>query len=314
MHIFGTHLPTFFPSVLRLSLWLAIIVVIFVPLERLFAVHPQKVLRKGIVVDLIYYFLSGLLPTMLLSAPIALLAWIVRYFVPAGILEATAAMPLWGRVLAGLVAGEVGYYWGHRWSHQIPYLWGFHSIHHSAKEVDFLVSSRAHPVDMVFGRFCGIVPIYVLGLGGPLGTEGSLVPIIVTLIALAWGFFIHANLRWRFGPLEWIVSTPAFHHWHHTKTGPINRNYASTLPWLDWVFGTHYLPRNAWPAAYGIEAEMPASLVEQLAYPLFTQPSVPGQPASGVLNPEIRSDASLDEDSVPPAKIEALVTSHSAQR
>jgi hypothetical protein len=128
-----------------------------------------------------------------------------------------------------------------------------------------------------------------------------------------WGFFIHANLRWRFGPLEWLISTPAFHHWHHTLNGPINRNYASTLPWLDWIFRTHYLPSDAWPEAYGIKAEMPESLVEQLAYPLFMQPSVPRQSASGVLNPEIRSGASLGEDSVTPAKI-ALVTSDSTQR
>ncbi len=127
---------------------------------------------------------------------------------------------------------------------------------------------------MVFGRFCGLVPIYVLGLGGPVGPAGSLVPVLVTLFGTLWGFFIHANLRWRFGPLEWLITTPAFHHWHHTLTGPINRNYASTLPWLDWIFGTHYLPRDEWPAAYGIEAKLPDSLAGQLAYPLRAEPAV----------------------------------------
>ena len=131
------------------------------------------------------------------------------------------------------MAGEVGYYWGHRLSHEIPFLWDFHAIHHSAEEVDFLVNSRAHPVDLVFGRFCALAPLYALGLGSRSGARGSLVPVLVTLMGLVWGFFIHANLRWRFGPLEWLVTTPAFHHWHHTRTGPINRNYSSTLPWLD---------------------------------------------------------------------------------
>ena len=101
-------------------------------------------------------------------------------------------------------------------------------------------------------------------------------PVIVTLISTVWGFFIHANLRWRFGPLEWFISTPAFHHWHHTKTGPINRNYASTLPWLDWIFGTHYLPKE-WPDSYGIDSEMPESLIGQLAYPLNPNPLAPSQ-------------------------------------
>lgn len=264
--------------IVRLAAWLTILVVIFVPLERLFAAHPQKILRKGIVTDLGYYFLNNLLTAMLLSMPVALLAWVLHNVVPGGFLAAMAALPLWSRAIIGFIAGEIGYYWGHRWSHEIPFLWRFHSIHHSAEHVDFLVNSRAHPVDMVFGRLCGLVPIYVLGLGSPIGPEGSVIPVLATLIGTVWGFFIHANLRWRFGPLECLVSTPIFHHWHHTLSGPINRNYASTLPWIDKIFGTYYLPRNEWPTAYGIEAKLPDSLAEQLTYPLRKQPTVPDIP------------------------------------
>jgi sterol desaturase/sphingolipid hydroxylase (fatty acid hydroxylase superfamily) len=256
--------------VLRLSAWLAILVVIFVPLEYLFAAHPKEIWRKGIVTDLGYYFLNSLVPAMLLSVPAAMLAWTANRVIPGGFLAVMAGLPLWARVIAGLIAGEVGYYWGHRWSHEIPFLWRFHSIHHSAEHVDFLVNTRAHPLDMVFSRFFGLVPIYALGLAGPVGAIGMLVPVIVTLIATTWGFFIHANLRWRFGPLEWLISTPVFHHWHHTLSGPVNRNYSSTLPWVDRIFGTHYLPKE-WPTAYGIETKLPETLVGQLAYPLRRQ-------------------------------------------
>ncbi len=137
------------------------------------------------------------------------------------------------RAVAGFVVSEVGYYWAHRWGHEIPWLWRFHSIHHSAEEMDFLVNTRAHPFDMAFSRFAGLVPMYILGLAEPIRTEGSVVPILVIFVSVGWGFFIHANLRWRFGPLEWLVATPAFHHWHHTKRGPINRNFSANLPWLD---------------------------------------------------------------------------------
>jgi Fatty acid hydroxylase superfamily len=138
-------------------------------------------------------------------------------------------------------------------------------------EVDFLVNTRAHPLDKVFGRFCALGPLYVLGQGSPAAGSSTAVPVVVTLISTVWGFFIHANLRWRFGPLECLISTPAFHHWHHTKTGPINRNYASTLPWLDRIFGTYYLPKE-WPDCYGIDSDMPHSLIGQLAYPLNPNP------------------------------------------
>jgi sterol desaturase/sphingolipid hydroxylase (fatty acid hydroxylase superfamily) len=287
----GQHFYSFLIDIVRLCLWLTILVVIFVPLERLFAAHPQKILRKGIGADLGYYFLSSLLPALLLSAPLGVLAWAVYRAVPGSLLEATATLPLWARALAGLVAGEVGYYGYHRLSHEVPYLWRFHSIHHSATQIDFLVNTRAHPVDMVLSKFSALVPIYVLGLGGPLGAAGSMVPIVAVLTGTVWGFFIHANLRWRFGPLEWLMSTPAFHHWHHTLAGPTNRNYASMLPWLDWIFGTRYLPRKDWPAAYGINAKLPDSLTGQLAYPLYARPALPGPPKAAKQSPQIAVDA-----------------------
>ena len=220
------QLAAILTDVARLCAWLTILVVVFVPLERLFAAHPREILRKGIGTDLCYYFLSSLLPAMLLSVPIGMLAWAVRRFVPEGLLATTAAWPFWARALAGLVAGEIGYYWGHRWSHEDPFLWRFHSIHHSAEHVDFLVNTRVHPVDMVFSRFCGLVPIYVLGLGGPVGPANSVIPLLVTMIGTIWGFFIHANVKWRFGPLEWFISTPA----STTGTTPPRPSTGTTPP------------------------------------------------------------------------------------
>jgi sterol desaturase/sphingolipid hydroxylase (fatty acid hydroxylase superfamily) len=271
--LLGPHVHPMLIEIFRLSIRLTILVAIFVPLERLFAAHPQRLLRKGIVADLGYYFINSLAIAFLLSIPLGLMAWVAHRTIPGSVLAATAALPLWARVVAGLVAGEIGYYWGHRLSHEVPFLWDFHSIHHSAEEIDFLVNSRAHPLDLVFGRICGLAPLYALGLGGPLGASGSLVPFLVSLMGLSWGYFIHANVRWRFGPLESLVSTPAFHHWHHTRTGPINRNYSSILPCLDWIFGTYYLPPKELPEAYGITAKMPDSLFGQLAYPL--NPPIP---------------------------------------
>jgi sterol desaturase/sphingolipid hydroxylase (fatty acid hydroxylase superfamily) len=304
-------MPQLLIEIFRLSASLAILVAIFVPLERLFAAHSQKVLRKEIWTDLGYYFLNGLLLTLLLSVPIGLAAWALHRVVPAGLLETVAAWPLWGRVLATLVASEVGYYWGHRLSHTIPFLWRFHAIHHSAEQMDFLVASRAHPLDLVFSRFCALVPIYVLGLAVPANLKSSQLPILVTLVTFAWGYFIHANLRWRLGPLEWLISTPGFHHWHHTRSGPIDRNFASTLPWLDWLFGTHYLP-NELPAEYGIKARMPDSLTEQLAYPLFPQPPALGPPEPAAVA-EIRPDAITGDGPMAGATREALTASESVK-
>jgi sterol desaturase/sphingolipid hydroxylase (fatty acid hydroxylase superfamily) len=135
--------------VLRLSLWLLMLAVIFVPLDRLFALRPQKVFRKAVAVDLGYYFLNSLLTGLLLSAPLALVAWGAHRVVPGSVQTTVAAWPLWPRAPAALLVGEIGFYWGHRWTHEIPTLWRFHSIHHSAEHLDFLVNTRGHPVVFV---------------------------------------------------------------------------------------------------------------------------------------------------------------------
>jgi sterol desaturase/sphingolipid hydroxylase (fatty acid hydroxylase superfamily) len=258
-------------QILRLGAWLAILAVVFTPLERLFALHPKKIFRKAIATDVGYYFLNSLVPGLLLSLPMAFVAWSAHRMLPAGLISVVVALPLWARLAAGMVVGEIGFYWGHRWSHEIPLLWRFHAVHHSAEEVDFLVSTRAHPVDIVFSRICELTPMYVLGLASPIDFKGSLVPIIATVIGTFWGFFIHANVRWRFGPLEWLVSTPAFHHWHHTNDGPayINKNYATMLPWVDWVFGTLYLPKDKQPERYGIDQPVSPVLFGQLVDPFL---------------------------------------------
>ena len=255
-------------SVASLSAWLAILSLVFVPFERLFTLRAARVFRPQIATDVAYYFLNNLLPNLLLIVPVTLLAWGLHWLMPGRYLHAMAQIPGWPRVLAMLIVFEVGAYWGHRWSHEVPFLWRFHAVHHSAEHMDWLVNTRAHPIDMVFVRLCGLVPIYVLGLTRTAHGNADVGSFLVVLLGTVWGFFIHANIHWRLGPLEWLVATPAFHHWHHTNDENRDRNYATLLPVMDRLFGTLHLPARAWPPNYGIDDSMPAGLHRQLLYPL----------------------------------------------
>lgn len=249
-------------DVLRLVAWLTFLAAIFVPLERLFAQRPARIWRAQTGVDLGWYFINSLLPAMILSLPIALVARLTSGF---GFHGWVQALPLWLKLLLAIIVNDFGAYWAHRWQHRSPFLWRFHAVHHSAEHIDWLVNTRGHPADMVLTRMAGLLPLYVLGLASP-GAD----PLVawVMIAGTIWAFLIHANVRWRLGPLEWLISTPAFHHWHHTNCEHRDRNFAALFPMIDRVFGTLHLP-GQFPTIYGIDGHVAPTLSGQLLDPLF---------------------------------------------
>jgi sterol desaturase/sphingolipid hydroxylase (fatty acid hydroxylase superfamily) len=270
------HLYRLVLSIAALSGWLILFGIIFIPLERLFYLRRQRVFRLGFLTDIGYYFLNGIVPGLVLSLPLAAAAWVGHRMMPPGVTATYTNWPLGLRLLTALVVAEVGLYWGHRWCHEIPILWRFHAVHHSPTQLDWLVNSRGHPVDFIFTRLCGLFPLYVLGLGNPIEGDPGAIPVMVMLIGPAWGFFIHANVRWRFGPLEWLIATPAFHHWHHANdsVAVLNKNFAPMWPWIDLVFGSLHLPANRQPLAYGTESAVDTNMARQLIEPFAKPPAM----------------------------------------
>ncbi|MEY2882970.1 MAG: hypothetical protein RL490_694 [Pseudomonadota bacterium] len=260
--------------VFRSAVSLALMIALFAPLEYFFAQRASKRFAPGWLTNLGWYFLNGLTAVFILGPPTALLAASVHAIIPAAVTGAAAALPLWAKMIAAMIVGEIGFYWGHRLSHEIPFLWRFHAVHHSAETLNFLVNTRAHPIDMVFTRLCGLALLYATGLANPVGPNAGLIPALVLFVGSLWSFFIHANVRFRLGFFEEILSSPAFHHWHHSRNDHIDRNYASMLPVMDRVFGTFYLPRH-WPAEYGTDTVVPTSLVGQIIAPFVPERKVP---------------------------------------
>jgi sterol desaturase/sphingolipid hydroxylase (fatty acid hydroxylase superfamily) len=79
---------------------------------------------------------------------------------------------------------------------------------------------------------------------------------------------VHANLNWTFGPLRYVLVSPVFHRWHHSREVR-DKNFSSTFAIWDLMFGTAYMPAGASPKAYGVDdKEMPEALWAQIAYPL----------------------------------------------
>ena len=134
-------------------------------------------------------------------------------------------------------------------------------MHHSIREMDWLAANHLHPLDETFIRSVAVLPLYALGFGRV--TLGAFL-VVITLQAI----FIHANVRWNFGVLRWVIATPQYHHWHHAREPQAyNSNYAGEFPALDALFGTLYLPADRWPAQYGVDDTQPDGYLRQIAWP-----------------------------------------------
>ena len=250
----------------RSNLLIAFIVLfcVFTPLEKLFAVRPQKVFRRGFGTDMVHFAVTNVLigvVFVVLLTPAILLVRHAGALPTAGFIHAE---PLWAQIVEAHLLAELTHYWAHRATHQTGVLWRFHKMHHSIEQLDWLASARQHPLDGAITRGLSIMPLFLLGYSN--AAFGAVVA-LQTLEAL----FQHSNIRVRLGVFKWVIASPEFHHWHHSND-PIARhkNFAGGLPFLDLIFGTAYMP-GWWPTSYGIPAQIPQSgYVKQLTYPLRT--------------------------------------------
>jgi len=243
---------------------LVILAIIFIPLERLFALRPRQILRNGWRTDVVHYLINGAALKVGIVIAVAVVGTVLRAFVPAPFRTAIAVSPGSVQIVAALAIATVGGYAGHRAAHEVPLLWRFHRVHHSIRELDWLAANHLHPLDQIFIRSSAVLPLYALGFGRI--SLGAFV-VLTTLQAI----FIHANVRLTFGPLRWVIATPQFHHWHHAHEPQAhNSNYAGEFPAVDALFGTLYLPAHRWPAQYGVDDSEPVGYLRQLVWPLHT--------------------------------------------
>jgi sterol desaturase/sphingolipid hydroxylase (fatty acid hydroxylase superfamily) len=235
----------------------AALFLVFVPLERLFALRPQKVFRRNYLTDLTHFVLNNVFVTVgaIVLVVIAALPLIwLRAIDVESMLPSAVTIPL------AVALVFVGSYWGHRLTHTVPFLWRFHSVHHSIERMDWLAAARLHPLDSAFTQAFTILPLFLLGYDGRVFAGAA---VFVTLLAI----FQHANVRFRFPGLRWIVNTPEWHHWHHAIDAEArDKNFG--LPVVDKLFGTAYLPKGRRPTGFGVDDPVPQDgYLRQLAYP-----------------------------------------------
>jgi sterol desaturase/sphingolipid hydroxylase (fatty acid hydroxylase superfamily) len=244
--------------VVSTGLSLLFLVVLFVPLERLFPAKRQRFFRPEWWTDLAFflgqYFVWGALVLGLLQ----LFRGYLDGIIPAGFRTAVASQSWWLQAIEVVLLSDLFIYWGHRLQHRVGFLWRFHSIHHSAEHLDWLAAHREHPLDTVYTLTLINLPAYLLGfpietLAGFLAFRGM------------WAIYIHSNVRLPLGPLRALLGAPELHHWHHAKER-FAGNYANISPLMDLLFGTYRCPPTE-PEALGVEEPISRSYLGQLLHP-----------------------------------------------
>ncbi|KTC99535.1 sterol desaturase family protein [Legionella erythra] len=135
------------------------------------------------------------------------------------------------------------YYWYHRATHRITFLWMGHSVHHQSEYYNLSVALRQGVVQTLFSPF-----IYL-----PLAVIGFPTWMFVTVSSLItlYQFWIHTQTISHLGWFEKLFNTPSHHRVHHGRNPQyIDKNYAGSLIIWDKLFNT-FEPERA-PPDYGV--------------------------------------------------------------
>lgn len=152
------------------------------------------------------------------------------------------------------------YYWFHRASHRIRWMWASHVVHHSSEKLNFSTAFRQSITYPISGMWVFWLPLIALGFE-PLTVIG------VVLLNLAYQFFIHTQLCPKLGWIEKIFNTPSHHRVHHARNQIyLDQNYAGTLIIWDKLFGTFVEERDDTPCEFGIVRQINCHNPIQLSF------------------------------------------------
>lgn len=182
------------------------------------------------------------LPTKILQfgllAPITAFVWSQRLF--------TIPLDTWWGLALLFLGEELCYYWLHRCSHEIRWMWASHAVHHSPEQIHLASAFRLSVTDTVSGGWIFFLPLIAIGFH-PAGVAGMLT------VNLFYQFWLHTDIVGRLGPLERVLNTPSHHRVHHaTNPEYLDRNYGGILILWDRVFGTFAAEQPGKAIAYGL--------------------------------------------------------------
>ncbi len=237
--LFGTHIFSFQSY--------HIVLLICLMIDRINAKKQGNNLLNGhLMIDFLYPILNLLFVGWFYMYAIEFIRSISTTILPSAINGLLSNRPLVAQAIGAFMVVDFTRYCTHYLSHKIPLLWGFHSIHHSATEINSFTTYRLHAFEILIGTIISVLPVAIIG-----GNFESIM--IVKLFDTSWGYVVHSNCVMKIGILGKILVTPQYHKIHHSSSRVhFDTNFSSHLTLWDILFNTRYTG-NQPPIKYGIE-------------------------------------------------------------
>ncbi|MFK8046292.1 MAG: sterol desaturase family protein [Crocinitomicaceae bacterium] len=229
----------------------------------------QKPVRKDFWMDTFYMFFNFFIFASVIEGFYAVTVYLIGDYSNSIAIFNPQNWPVWSALLVFFILNDFVQWFTHVLLHRFEFLWQFHKVHHSVKEMGYAAHLRYHWMENIFYKPLKTLVIVILG---GFNIEQAF---IIHFISIAIGHLNHANIKITWGPLKYIFNNSVMHLWHHAKNLPAGRkhgmNYGISLSLWDYIFGTNYIPHESGDIELGFEndEQFPKSnLWRQLIYPI----------------------------------------------
>lgn len=156
-----------------------------------------------------------------------------------------------------ILVHDLWFYWAHRIEHRVPFLWEFHTLHHSDELTNCSTWARDH---FLQAAWIAVVPAFSIGLVFNISAIEAGQAAMLSMMFLSFlSMFYHSAIRVSLPWLDRIIVTPQVHRLHHSvHPEHYNSNFADAFPFMDMLFGTYKRPEAGEFPETGLGPNMPA--------------------------------------------------------
>ncbi len=229
----------------------------------------QGIIRKDFWLDGFYMFFNFFIFSVAINGFYQLIS---LFFQQLGVSEKSlailnlSALPMLLQLFVFFVVLDFVQWLTHIMLHRFSFLWKFHQVHHSVKEMGFSAHLRYHWMENILYKPLKTFGVMLLGGFEPEQAY------IVHFIAISIGHFNHSNIKITWGPFKYLINNPVMHLYHHAyhfpEEHPNGVNFGISLSVWDYIFKTNHIAEDSGTIKLGFpgDDQMPKNFMGQLKY------------------------------------------------